>query len=147
VTFNGMDASPSWASRGITGDFPPDLYCVGHGGNYSRHAVTAGTQGSMYKTTDGGEIIPVILRLKTETRISAYLCVDSSLCPDLPYERHKSSSPPLFFFVLLLILLGPSYFLLPSSSFCCYPSILILHHSTPLPFLESNAVTSVKRIL
>jgi hypothetical protein len=65
VTFNGMDASPSWASRGITGDFPPDLYCVGHGGNYSRHAVTAGTQGSMYKTTDGGEIIPVILGLKT----------------------------------------------------------------------------------
>ena len=56
VTFNGLDPSPTWTSRGITTDPVPDLYCVGNGGNNSRYAVAAGTLGSMYKTTDGGEM-------------------------------------------------------------------------------------------
>ena len=60
VTFNGLDPSPSWVSKGLSGASAPDLYCVAHGGSTSKVAVTAGTLGAMYKTTDGGEIVRLV---------------------------------------------------------------------------------------
>ena len=52
VTFTGLAAVPTWTDYSI---MPPvDLYCVANGGPSSSRAITAGTNGAMYKTINGG---------------------------------------------------------------------------------------------
>jgi hypothetical protein len=55
VTFNGLASVPTWTDYSITATPSVDLFCVAHGGPSSSHAVTAGSNGAMYKTVNGGK--------------------------------------------------------------------------------------------
>lgn len=54
VTFNGLAAVPTWTNYSIIATPAIDLYCVANGGPSSSRAITAGTNGAMYKTINGG---------------------------------------------------------------------------------------------
>jgi hypothetical protein len=55
VTFDGLATVPTWTNYSITASPSVDLFCVAHGGPSSSHAVTAGSNGGMYKTVNGGD--------------------------------------------------------------------------------------------
>ena len=55
VTSNSLAFVPTWKDYSITAMPAVDLYCVANGGPSSSIAITAGNNGAIYKTINGGE--------------------------------------------------------------------------------------------
>ena len=117
VTFNGLASVPTWTDYSITATPSVDLFCVAHGGPSSSHAVTAGSNGGMYKTVNGGKVVE---------------SDDEGIVDDMAWP---TLSGIMLASLCLLFLYMDIYDFIPSLHFCaCLPSL----HTTPLTILPPH---------
>lgn len=118
VTFNGLATVPTWNDYSITATPSVDLFCVAHGGPSSSHAVTAGSNGAMYKTVNGGKVV---------------MSGDQGVVNDVMWSIHSST---MLAWLCLLFLSMDMHDFIPSLLFL--PTFLPSLHTTPLTPLPAH---------